>query len=60
MAFVHGHARDTGWVVAHLRRPNRAEEGQIPLVLALPKPRDPPPGERHGHPRLDDDRADRS
>lgn len=41
MAFVHGHARDTGWVVAHLRRPTEAEEGQLPL-LPPPLPREPP------------------
>jgi hypothetical protein len=32
MAFVHGHARDSGWVVAHVRAPIGAEEGQLPLV----------------------------
>ncbi len=37
MAFVHGHARATGWVVAHRRRPNDAEEGQLPL-LAVEEP----------------------
>jgi hypothetical protein len=31
VSFVHGHARATGWVVAHVRRPTRAEEGQLPL-----------------------------
>lgn len=38
MPFVHGHARDTGWVVAHRRRPNAAESGQLPLP-AMPEPR---------------------
>lgn len=55
MSFVHGHARDTGWVVAHRRRPNEAEEGQLPLLavgpaaevdeperVAVPRPRDSP------------------
>ena len=32
MSFVHGHARDTGWVVAHVRPPIDAEEGQLRLV----------------------------
>jgi hypothetical protein len=31
MAFVHGHARDNGWVVAHVRAPVGAEDGQLPL-----------------------------
>jgi hypothetical protein len=37
MAFVHGHARETGWVVSHYRRPQRAGDDQ--LDLALPEPR---------------------
>jgi hypothetical protein len=41
MAFVHGHARDTGWVVAHVRAPVTADEGQLPLV---PEPTGPGPG----------------
>jgi hypothetical protein len=32
VAFVHGHPRDLGWVKAHRRRPNRAEDGQLPLI----------------------------
>jgi len=32
MAFVHGHPRDLGWVKAHWRRPNQAEDGQLPLL----------------------------
>lgn len=37
MSFVHGHPRDTGWVVAHRRRPNHAEDGQLPLLaVAVP------------------------
>lgn len=32
MCFVPGHPRAAGWVVGHLRRPNRAEEGQLPLL----------------------------
>jgi hypothetical protein len=40
MAFVHGHARDNGWVVAHVRAPVGAEDGQLPL--------DPDPGEPTG------------
>jgi hypothetical protein len=46
MSFVHGHARDTGWVVAHRRAPHRAEGGQLPLPVAVPAPRPPPPGRR--------------
>lgn len=36
MSFVHGHARDTGWVVAHRRAPHRAEDGQLPLPVSAP------------------------
>ena len=32
MSFVHGHARAAGWVVAHVRRPNRPEAGQLSLL----------------------------
>jgi hypothetical protein len=35
MSFVQGHARAAGWVVAHVRRPNRPEAGQLSL---LPEP----------------------
>ena len=48
MTFVHGHARDTGWVVAHRRRPNLAEDGQLPLTdvdQVVPRPRDAPEAE---------------
>jgi hypothetical protein len=38
MAFVHGHARESGWVVSHYRRPQRAGDEQ--LDLDLPGPRD--------------------
>jgi hypothetical protein len=41
MAFVHGHARDTGWVVAHVRAPVDAEDGQLELV-SDPSPDDEP------------------
>ncbi len=41
MTFVHGHARDAGWVMAHLRRPTDAEDGQLPL-LPVPRPRESP------------------
>lgn len=43
MSFVHGHARETGWVVAHVRRPSRAQDGQLPL-LAVPLPAPGPDG----------------
>jgi len=33
MAFVHGHARETGWVVSHYRRPQRAGDDQLDLTL---------------------------
>lgn len=36
MCYVHGHARAVGWVVSHVRRPHRPEEGQLPLLLAGP------------------------
>jgi hypothetical protein len=32
VSFVHGHAREAGWVVAHVRRPNLPEAGQLPLL----------------------------
>jgi hypothetical protein len=32
VAFVHGYPRDLGWVKAHRRRPNRPEDGQLPLL----------------------------
>lgn len=41
MAFVHGHARDTGWVVAHVRAPVDAGDGQLELVPG-PAPADEP------------------
>lgn len=50
MAFVLGHARDTGWVVAHVRRPHRARDGQLPLLIALPSPRVPGSEEREALP----------
>lgn len=37
MPFVHGHPRESGWVVSHFRRPRRAGDDQ--LDLALPGPR---------------------
>jgi hypothetical protein len=37
MPFVHGHARESGWVVSHYRRPQRAGDDQ--LDLSLPGPR---------------------
>jgi hypothetical protein len=42
MAFVHGHARETGWVVAHVRPPVEAEEDQLALV-EVPPPDEPEP-----------------
>lgn len=42
MAFVHGHARDSGWVVAHVRAPVEAEDGQLPLPDLDPAPGPPP------------------
>jgi hypothetical protein len=36
VSFVHGHARAAGWVVAHVRRPNLPEAGQLPLLPAEP------------------------
>lgn len=37
MSFVHGHARESGWVMSHYRRPQLAGDDQ--LDLALPAPR---------------------
>lgn len=31
MAFVRGHARESGWVVSHYRRPQHAGDDQLPL-----------------------------
>jgi hypothetical protein len=44
VSFVHGHPRRTGWVVAHVRRPNRAQAGQLPLLVVVPRPRPPAEG----------------
>lgn len=49
MSFVHGHARESTWVVSHLRAPNRAQDGQLELEVdddaevevAIPRPREP-------------------
>ena len=40
MAFVHGHARETGWVVSHYRRPQRAGDDQLDLELPAPRRED--------------------
>ena len=52
MAFVPGYPRDLGWVKAHRRRPNRAEDGQLPL-LGVTRPEDPAVGDG---PDIDPDR----
>jgi hypothetical protein len=39
VSFVHGHPRRTGWVVGHVRRPNRAGQGQLPLLVVVPPSR---------------------
>jgi hypothetical protein len=44
MTYVHGHPRDDGWVVGHVRRPNRAEGEQLPL-LAVEITDDEPAGD---------------
>jgi hypothetical protein len=41
MAFVRGHARESGWVVSHYRRPQRAGDDQLPL----PGQREPAEGQ---------------
>jgi hypothetical protein len=46
MSFVHGHARESGWVVSHYRRPQHAGDDQ--LDLALPAPRAAEDGEDEG------------
>jgi hypothetical protein len=38
MPFVHGHARESGWVVSHYRRPQRAGDDQLDLSLPGPRP----------------------
>jgi len=45
VSFVHGHARDAGWVVAHRRSPTEPEDGQLPLLAA-------PPAAEAGEPAL--------
>lgn len=40
MAFVHGHARETGWVVSHYRRPQRAGDDKLDLELPAPRRED--------------------
>ena len=45
MSFVHGHARESTWVVSHLRAPNRAEDGQLELEVEEPEPAIPRPRE---------------
>jgi hypothetical protein len=45
MAYVHGYPRDRGWVVAHRRRPNAAEVGQLPLIALLGREADHPGSE---------------
>ncbi len=56
VAYVHGHARETGWVVAHFRRPSAPDEGQLGLALPAPAP-DPDAPSRAGAAR--DGGADR-
>jgi hypothetical protein len=41
VAFVHGHPRETGWVVAHVRAPVEAEDDQLVLVEVPPADSDP-------------------
>ncbi|GAA1290056.1 hypothetical protein GCM10009609_67240 [Pseudonocardia aurantiaca] len=41
VSFVHGHPRAAGWVKGHLRKPTRAEEGQLPLLMPLPRSPEP-------------------
>lgn len=48
---MHGHARESRWVVSHLRAPNRAQDGQLELAdeepepaprrIEMPRPREP-------------------
>lgn len=40
MPFVHGHPRESGWVVSHYRRPQRAGDDQLDLSLPAPRTRD--------------------
>lgn len=37
MPFVHGHPRETGWVVSHYRRPQQAGDDQLDLSLPAPR-----------------------
>ncbi|GAA4913354.1 hypothetical protein EV188_110156 [Actinomycetospora succinea] len=50
MSFVHGHARESGWVMSHYRRPQLAGDDQ--LDLSLPAPRT---GDEEDEPQEDDD-----
>ena len=55
MAFVHGHARETGWVVSHYRRPQRAGDDQLDLELPAPRREDDDqPGDEGDDPSGDD------
>ena len=53
MAFVHGHARETGWVVSHYRRPQRAGDDQLDLELPAPR-REDTEDQPGGEGRVDD------
>jgi hypothetical protein len=56
MAFVHGHARETGWVVSHYRRPQRAGDDQLDLELPAPRREDDgQPGDEGDDASGDDD-----
>ncbi|PVZ12002.1 hypothetical protein C8D89_103333 [Actinomycetospora cinnamomea] len=59
MAFVHGHARETGWVVSHYRRPQRAGDDQLDLIdPVLPRPRRREDGSEDGDDQVCDSSPD--
>ena len=37
MSFIHGHARESGWVMSHYRRPQLAGDDQLDLSLPAPR-----------------------
>ena len=58
MAFVRGHPRDATWVVAHFRRPQEPDDGQLALTWPEPRrPADDEPGDHTGD-QADDEAGD--
>lgn len=64
MSFVHGHARESGWVMSHYRRPQLAGDDQLDLALPAPRAGDEEAGaqgdESEGGADGDEDEASRA